>query len=109
VSASTRKKNNFTVTSDNLISLRRVTKSYVVEERTVHALQSVDLDVRRGEFLVIVGRSGCGKSTLLNLMGGIDKPSSGEVLVAGKESGVGDAPGSHATTALWRQWKNAAG
>jgi putative ABC transport system ATP-binding protein len=73
------------VTSDNLIALRRVTKSYVVEERTVHALQSVDLDVRRGEFLVIVGRSGCGKSTLLNLMGGIDKPSSGEVLVAGQD------------------------
>ncbi len=73
------------MTSDNLIALRRVTKSYVVEERTVHALQSVDLDVRRGEFLVIVGRSGCGKSTLLNLMGGIDKPSSGEVLVAGQD------------------------
>lgn len=73
------------MTPDNLISLRRVTKSYVVEERTVHALQSVDLDVRRGEFLVIVGRSGCGKSTLLNLLGGIDKPSSGQVLVSGRD------------------------
>jgi putative ABC transport system ATP-binding protein len=80
------------VTSDNLISLRRVAKSYVVEERTVHALQSVDLEVRRGEFLVIVGRSGCGKSTLLNLMGGIDKPSSGEVFVAGQDiSQMGEA------------------
>jgi putative ABC transport system ATP-binding protein len=73
------------VTPDNLISLRRVAKSYVVEERTVHALQSVNLDVKRGELMVIVGRSGCGKSTLLNLMGGIDKPSSGEVLVAGQD------------------------
>jgi putative ABC transport system ATP-binding protein len=80
------------VTPDNLISLRRVAKSYVVEERTVHALQSVDLEVRRGEFLVIVGRSGCGKSTLLNLMGGIDKPSSGEVFVAGQDiSQLGEA------------------
>jgi putative ABC transport system ATP-binding protein len=73
------------VTPDNLVSLRRVAKSYVVEERTVHALQSVNLDVKRGELMVIVGRSGCGKSTLLNLMGGIDKPSSGEVLVAGQD------------------------
>jgi putative ABC transport system ATP-binding protein len=80
------------VTFDHLISLRRVAKSYVVEERTVHALQSVDLEVRRGEFLVIVGRSGCGKSTLLNLMGGIDKPSSGEVFVAGQDiSQMGEA------------------
>jgi putative ABC transport system ATP-binding protein len=80
------------VTSEHLISLRRVAKSYVVDERTVHALQSVDLEVRRGEFLVIVGRSGCGKSTLLNLMGGIDKPSSGEVFVAGHDvSQMGEA------------------
>ncbi|HEX8235711.1 MAG TPA: ABC transporter ATP-binding protein [Abditibacteriaceae bacterium] len=80
------------MTFDHLISLRRVAKSYVVEERTVHALQSVDLEVRRGEFLVIVGRSGCGKSTLLNLMGGIDKPSSGEVFVAGQDiSQMGEA------------------
>jgi putative ABC transport system ATP-binding protein len=76
---------NLPVTSDHLIALRRVTKCYVVEERMVHALQSVDLNVRRGEFLVIVGRSGCGKSTLLNLMGGIDKPTSGEVSVAGQD------------------------
>ena len=80
------------MTSDNLILLRRVAKSYVVDERTVHALQSVDLEVRRGEFLVIVGRSGCGKSTLLNLMGGIDKPSGGEVFVAGQDvSQMGEA------------------
>ncbi|MDQ3812819.1 MAG: ABC transporter ATP-binding protein [Armatimonadota bacterium] len=66
-----------------MITLRGVTKTYTVEERTVHALQGVDLDVPQGQFLVIVGRSGCGKSTLLNLLGGLDKPTSGSVEVAG--------------------------
>lgn len=64
-----------------IIRLVHVTKSYVVEGRTVNALQGVELDVPRGQFLSIVGRSGCGKSTLLNLVGGLDKPSSGEVRV----------------------------
>lgn len=68
----------------SLIALRDVSKSYMAEGRTVHALQGVDLEVQRGEFLVIVGRSGCGKSTLLNLLGGLDKPSSGEVIVDGQ-------------------------
>lgn len=66
---------------DNLIELRAVTKNYKTEERTVQALAGVDLTVPRGQFLAIVGRSGCGKSTLLNLLGGLDQPSSGEILV----------------------------
>jgi len=66
-----------------MITLRAVTKTYTVEERTVHALQGVDLDVPQGQFLAIVGRSGCGKSTLLNLLGGLDKPSLGTVEVEG--------------------------
>ncbi len=68
----------------SLIELRAVEKSYEVETRRVHALQGVNLSVGRGEFLAIVGRSGCGKSTLLNLLGGMDRPSGGEVLVDGK-------------------------
>jgi len=68
----------------SLIELHQVEKSYEVETRRVHALQGVNLNVERGEFLAIVGRSGCGKSTLLNLLGGMDRPSGGEVLVDGK-------------------------
>ncbi|RYX86154.1 ABC transporter ATP-binding protein [bacterium] len=67
-----------------LIELNTVEKSYEVEERRVHALQGVNLSVGRGEFLAILGRSGCGKSTLLNLLGGMDRPTNGEVWVDGK-------------------------
>lgn len=68
----------------SLIELRNVTKDYKTEERTVQALAGVDLTVPRGQFLAIVGRSGCGKSTLLNLLGGLDSPSQGEVMVDNK-------------------------
>jgi len=69
----------------SLIIAKELTKSYEVEERTVHALQGVDLTVESGEFLALIGRSGCGKSTLLNLLGGLDKPTSGTLTVGGKE------------------------
>ena len=75
---------NNRVLDSPLVQLRNVTKTYLVEGREVQALKTVDLDVARGEFLVLVGRSGCGKSTLLNLLGGLDKPTSGEIRVSGK-------------------------
>lgn len=65
------------------IDLRGVGKSYAVADRTVHALRGVDLQVNGGEFVAIVGRSGCGKSTLLNLLGGLDRPTEGEMMVGG--------------------------
>jgi putative ABC transport system ATP-binding protein len=68
-----------------MIELVGVTKSYIAAGRAVHALQGVDLRVARGEFLVIVGRSGCGKSTLLNLLGGLDKPTSGTVEITAQD------------------------
>ena len=77
----------------SLIELRSVEKSYEIESRRVHALQGVDLAVERGEFLAIVGRSGCGKSTLLNLLGGMDRPSKGEVLVDSKNVAALDERG----------------
>lgn len=53
--------------------------------QSVQALQDINLKVNRGEFLCIVGPSGCGKSTLLSLMAGLDKPSSGQILLDGKQ------------------------
>jgi len=66
-----------------LIAIRRLTKFYVRGEQVIPVLVDIDLDIARGEYLALMGPSGSGKSTLLNLIAGIDKPSSGEILVAG--------------------------
>ena len=66
-----------------MISLRGVSKFYDGMRRVV-ALDSVDLEIARGEMVSIVGPSGSGKSTLLNLMGGLDRPSTGEILIDGQ-------------------------
>ena len=61
-------------------------KSYGGAETPVVALDGVSLDVRRGEMVALVGPSGCGKSTLLNLVGCVDLPSAGRVLIAGRDT-----------------------
>lgn len=66
-----------------LIELRKVIKSYISEAGEFQALKDVDLQVRPGDFMAIVGKSGSGKSTLLNMITGIDRPTSGEVWVEG--------------------------
>jgi len=66
---------------------RGVTKVYRMGEVSVHALCGVDLRLREGELVVMLGRSGSGKSTLLNILGGLDLPSDGEVLYRGREMG----------------------
>ncbi|MFL6275231.1 MAG: ABC transporter ATP-binding protein [Blastocatellia bacterium] len=66
-----------------LIGLRSVGKSYATPAGDYPALRDIDLEIGSGEFVAIMGKSGSGKSTLLNLIGGIDRPSRGEVMVAG--------------------------
>jgi ABC-type lipoprotein export system ATPase subunit len=67
----------------HLIDLRQIVKTYQSAAGSFTALKSVDLRVDRGEFVAIIGKSGSGKSTLINMVTGIDRPTSGEVLVAG--------------------------
>lgn len=68
-----------------MIHLAGVWKTYRGLDRTVHALEDVNLDVAAGEFVVVRGPSGCGKSTLLTIIGGLGTPSRGEVRVAGED------------------------
>jgi len=68
-----------------MIHAEHITKTYRVGESTIHALRGVDLHVNAGEFIAIVGASGSGKSTLLHIIGGLDRPSSGRVCIAGME------------------------
>ena len=71
----------------NMIEAKGVTRTFTLGEVQVKALQGIDLDVRKGEFLVILGPSGSGKTTLLNCLGGIDTPTSGSIVVEGKDIG----------------------
>lgn len=75
----------FTEEKSILISLRDVTKTYGQGETQVQVLRGVNLDIREGEFLVILGESGCGKSTLLNIIGGMDRLTSGTFTFDGKD------------------------
>ena len=60
-----------------MFEARAISKTYTMGEMQVHALREVDLDIYRGEFVVLLGPSGSGKSTLLNILGGLDRPTSG--------------------------------
>ena len=69
------------------IQVEKLTKTYGSGATAVTALDRVNLTIREGEFVAIMGPSGCGKSTLLHLLGGLDKPSAGQVLIAGHNLG----------------------
>lgn len=70
---------------DKLIELRGVSRHYTVGGATVVALDAVDLTIGSGEIVVVLGPSGSGKTTLLNLIGGLDTPTAGELIVAGSD------------------------
>jgi ABC-type lipoprotein export system ATPase subunit len=70
---------------DSLIELIDITKIYHQGDNRVVALDHLDLNVSKGEFLAIMGKSGCGKSTLINILGGLDTPDQGQVLINGED------------------------
>lgn len=69
----------------NLLEVQNLSKTYGNGEATVHALKGATFSVPKGEFVAIVGESGSGKSTLLNMIGALDTPTSGKVLIDGKD------------------------
>lgn len=68
----------------HLLEVKELSKTYGTGETTVQALKGVTFSVPKGEFVAVVGESGSGKSTLLNLIGGLDTPTSGKVLIDGQ-------------------------
>ena len=66
-----------------LLEVKNLTKIYGHEDNQVVALKDISFTVEKGEFIAIVGSSGSGKSTLLHLIGGVDKPTSGDVIING--------------------------
>ncbi len=69
----------------NLLEVEQLSKTYGTGEAAVHALKNVTFSVPKGEFVAVVGESGSGKSTLLNMIGALDTPTSGKVLIDGKD------------------------
>lgn len=79
-------KKDLSVISDTILSIENVNRTYYDDtDNQVEALQNINLEVRRGEFLSIIGSSGCGKTTLLRLIAGLDKPETGKLILNGEE------------------------
>ena len=70
----------------DLLEVKSISKTYGSGETAVHALKDVSFSVPKGEFVAIVGESGSGKTTLLNMLGALDTPTSGKVLIDGKDT-----------------------
>lgn len=71
--------------ADKILEIKNLKKYYGKGDSLVKALDDISFDVYKGEMLVLLGNSGCGKSTLLNMIGGMDAPSSGQILLNGKD------------------------
>ena len=69
-----------------MLSLRDIVKTYTSGDSEVHALQGVSIDFRESEFVSILGPSGCGKTTMLNIIGGLDRYTSGDLIINGRST-----------------------
>ncbi len=69
-----------------MLKLKNITKDYVVGSNTTHALKGIDIEFRKSEFVSILGQSGCGKTTLLNIIGGLDRYTTGDLIINGKST-----------------------
>ncbi|MEM7819242.1 MAG: ABC transporter ATP-binding protein [Candidatus Aenigmatarchaeota archaeon] len=70
----------------NIVELKNVHKTYMLDEVELNVLNGIDLKVKKGEFMSIVGPSGSGKSTLLHIIGALDRPTKGHVFIGGKDT-----------------------
>ncbi|WP_299129983.1 ABC transporter ATP-binding protein [uncultured Winogradskyella sp.] len=71
--------------NDNVIEIRGIIRDFKLGQEIVHVLKGIDLDIKRGEYVAIMGPSGSGKSTLMNLLGCLDTPTDGSYLLNGKD------------------------
>ena len=71
--------------TDTILETRELAKAYTLEDRTIRILDALSLTISAGEFVVITGDSGSGKTTLLTLLSGLDRPTSGRVILAGQD------------------------
>ncbi|HAJ65446.1 MAG TPA: ABC transporter [Clostridiales bacterium] len=82
-----------------MLQLKEIKKDYITGDQPVHALKGIDLGFRESEFVAILGHSGCGKTTLLNIIGGLDKYTSGDLVINGKST-------KHFSDADWDAYRN---
>ena len=71
--------------SDNVIEIRNIIRDFKLGQEIVHVLKGIDLDIKRGEYVAIMGPSGSGKSTLMNLLGCLDTPTAGSYILNGND------------------------
>ena len=69
-----------------MLKLKHITKDYVTKQNTIHVLKDITLNFRECEFVTILGQSGCGKTTLLNIVGGLDRYTSGDIIINGRST-----------------------
>ena len=70
---------------ENIVEIKKLSKTYKIGEKEFKALDNIDLELKKGELIVVLGPSGAGKSTLLNLIGGMDTPSEGTIKIDGED------------------------